>query len=52
MYSAFADVKLLQFNSPSLAPTVTSSDICQNSKTTVIIAVLLSWPSAVRVLPT
>jgi hypothetical protein len=47
MYSAFADVKMLQFNSSYLVPTITTitlSDVCQKAKTIVILVVCLPWP--------
>jgi hypothetical protein len=47
MYSAFADVKMLQLNSSQLVPNMirmTLSDVCQKAKTIVILVVCLPWP--------
>jgi hypothetical protein len=47
MYSTFADVKMLQFNSFYLAPKnigMTLSDICQKASWTVILVESLPWP--------
>jgi hypothetical protein len=44
MYSTFADVKMLQFNSCGVLPNIirmTLSDVCQKAKTIVILAVSL-----------
>jgi hypothetical protein len=46
MYSAFADVKMLQFNSSYLVPNIiimTLSDVCQTASRVVILVVCLPW---------
>jgi hypothetical protein len=51
MRSAFADVKMLQFNSSELAPNsirMTLSDICQKAKTIVVLVVCFSQPNLRR----
>jgi hypothetical protein len=47
MYSAFSDIKMLQFISSKLVPNIsrmTLSDVCQKAKTILIWVVLLPWP--------
>jgi hypothetical protein len=51
MRSAFADVKMLQFNSSELAPNIikmTLSDNCQKAKTIVVLVVCFSRPNLRR----
>jgi hypothetical protein len=54
LHSAFADVKMLQFNSSYLVPTITGmalSYICQKAKTIVVLVVCCSQRPELRWLP-
>jgi hypothetical protein len=54
LYSAFADVKMLQFNSSKLVPNIirmTLSCICQKAKTVVVLVVCCSQRPELRWLP-
>jgi hypothetical protein len=54
LYSAFADVKMLQFNSSKLVPNIirmTLSCICQKAKTVVVLVVCCSQRPEPRWLP-